>query len=697
MYPKHLHAKLFVLAVTVLACVGDQIVLSLPEQSRDGLRANFKQLLAGNPNYFGNVAQSSQPSTLVIVSDTSYEQLTSVGFNPTLGQLEATLEVKLPTGFGGGLCTKGSWEYVRFYADYGAGWDSVGYAAVNTHDIADGLECDKTHKLPLYYVVTLAYQPTQKNCSVPVLPTIRAILSWDFVPPDKLPNWSPVWGNVVDQHVQSPTTTPNLLLEKAFGFGSGGNGSEHGDPCNHVVPGAVSEHPESSTSSSPFPAREPTTGPTSGDLEAMAGDTTYEQLIDLGLDYAWSRLVATIRIKRPSGYDGSLCQNGSLEYISFWADWNNTCNWTYLGRLTINVHDIPHIPADGLTYSAALPANLDSARNLCNVTKIGRVRAALSWSTPPPTPPQLPPWGNWLERHVQLEPYLAFPKPTQPIIYTIGGVLLENIAVTGNGQTLPDGAFVGGQTTDPDYPATARTCPFGGTIYVTGPPIGPNHQYVYRLVYRSAPAADPAFDGFPVLNSITVTDEDAAPPGLVQYSPLNAQGYFAYLPTRNNVANLLARWTPDPGLWQIRLEVALATSFAPVGATPWYTVLVNSPANPAGPAGTLAFTNEPLCGDFPAGVNLTGTFSAVAPYFYQYLLDIVNAGIPNPIQLGGGLANPGTKAVPPPGAPWSLSTKDAVPCGYVLQLIVWDLTIYNSAWDGRYYVEVLQGFCVSKP
>ena len=43
----------------------------------------------------------------------------------------------------------------------------------------------------------------------------------------------------------------------------------------------------------------------------------YEQLECLGLNYNEEKLVANIRIKSPTGYSGSLCTPGSIEYVAF--------------------------------------------------------------------------------------------------------------------------------------------------------------------------------------------------------------------------------------------------------------------------------------------------------------------------------------------------------------------------------------------
>jgi hypothetical protein len=112
-------------------------------------------------------------------------------------------------------------------------------------------------------------------------------------------------------------------------------------------------------------------------------------------------------------------------------------------------------------------------------------------------------------------------------------------------------------------------------------------------------------DGLPVLNPITVTDTTKLFPYISVWQPLNPLGYFYYQSPPRNVQGLLSRWTPpNRGLYQIRLEIATQTSPTPtydtVGVTDWYNVQVNNQANPAGPAGEILFTNEPICGTSPS-------------------------------------------------------------------------------------------------
>ena len=159
-------------------------------------------------------------------------------------------------------------------------------------------------------------------------------------------------------------------------------------------------------------------------------DVSYEQLECLALEggYGLERLVATLRIKRAAGYSGGLCTAGSVEYVAFWADWDDTCTYTYLGTAQLGVHDIASIPAVGLVYSVALPVDLSGHREGCSDPKIARVRAVLSWAVPPSTtnPNAQTTWGNHVDAHVQVQPGVAG-NPLSPTISILGGIPVSGI------------------------------------------------------------------------------------------------------------------------------------------------------------------------------------------------------------------------------------------------------------------------------
>lgn len=147
---------------------------------------------------------------------------------------------------------------------------------------------------------------------------------------------------------------------------------------------------------------------TAGVLTEKDVDLTFEQLDYVGLEGVpgSERLVATLRVKQNEGYSGDICSAGSFEYVAFWADWDNKCAFTYLGTVPVRVHDINRPAGKDLCYTAVLPVDLSRQREGCEVPKIARVRAVLSWDVPPSTTDSnaLHFWGNFIDTHVRIQP-----------------------------------------------------------------------------------------------------------------------------------------------------------------------------------------------------------------------------------------------------------------------------------------------------
>jgi hypothetical protein len=135
--------------------------------------------------------------------DTTYEQLTCAGYNPQTRTLEAVVSIKLDSGFSGGLCTAGSYEYVSFFAFFGGAWNALGTAQVNVHDLNA-----VTPGNPVNYAVVRVSDLTSELCEKLTAIPLRAILSWQAPPTG--PNFIPVWGNVLDTQVQ-PQISDGIL------------------------------------------------------------------------------------------------------------------------------------------------------------------------------------------------------------------------------------------------------------------------------------------------------------------------------------------------------------------------------------------------------------------------------------------------------------------------------------------------------
>jgi hypothetical protein len=434
-------------------------------------------------------------------------------------------------------------------------------------------------------------------------------------------------------------------------------------------------------------------------LDQTKADVSYEELTCLGLEYNLDRLVATFRIKKPTGYSGNMCSSGSQEYVAFWADWDDTCEWTYLNTVAVNVHDIATIPPDGLSYSAILPVDLNAVRRPCGGAsggpKIARIRAVLSWNTPPSTtdPDALNHWGNRLDAHAQIRPGTPIPE-NQPAISIIGGIGVADINVLGNGMTKPPATFAfGGSPADPWL--LNRQCPFGGLIIAQGPPV---LGFKYRLWARKF--GDPTTEGL-VKNTFHVVNwlgfgSDITP------DPLT--GYATFMDTLSNMNQVLAHWTP-PGddLWEIRLEMATLGGIV-VGTTPWHAIQLDNTAPRRKPA-VPPFEPPPVtceihiesggdCKDFTAGTLIKGHFVARDAYFGAFSLTTLPSSMSpnNPTTATASTSETATFAAG--GDEWELSTTGMQPCGYVVLLQMWDRAILNSVPGQHNYNFYDVGFCL---
>ena len=136
----------------------------------------------------------------------TYEQLGCVGLNTVTNELVATVDVKQPSGYSGGLCTSGSQEYVAFWADWGTGFQYAGTGSVNVHDIASfpagGLQ----------YSVALPFPQALTQCQPctdgPRTVVIRAVLSWGVPPSDTSPFAVPFWGGHLEATALIPPRQP---------------------------------------------------------------------------------------------------------------------------------------------------------------------------------------------------------------------------------------------------------------------------------------------------------------------------------------------------------------------------------------------------------------------------------------------------------------------------------------------------------
>ena len=697
-------------------------------------RRQFKTLLVSNPNYFGNYPDGGYDAVSKLSKNKKYEEITCIGFNPDTNILTATVQVKLPYGYGGNQCGAGTFEHIRFYIDYGSGdgWEDLGLGGVKVWDLPNADDCaDKPNK-PLSYVVSIGIEPNKKYCVNLVLPRVRAILSWEMIPPDSTPNWPPPWGNVMEQNIQiKPKPWPSLIPIEVVKLDYINVLEKFPEPPELVpidIPGpppvefkkiaklytsrdfikksGVKVEPSRfghsalkmmSGTSLPDPGIISVTlaewkdlkldlGKAIKVLDKTAADISYEELNCVGLDPNRDWLEATFKIKKSAGYSGSLCTPGSKEYVAFWADWDDTCNWTYLDTVEVDVHDIPAVPADGLSFTAFLPVDLDTVRKHCSVPKIGRIRAVLSWNQPPSTtdPNSLRHFGNRLDTHIQIKPAAA-----KALIERIGGVSVSQIDYLGNGKTkigaqmMPAGTFA-------DYwGAGSNACPFGGRMFIVGKQFNSGK---YRLKVR--PVGNPG--GEIIVTSKFWITKGLNPPTLITPDPVT--GYVNYADVVNNHDDMLGWWRSgtNNGQWEIMLERVRPNTT--VVTTPWYKIHLDNIEAHAG----ISLDGGP-CKTFIKGAvsEITGKFVATDTHFAGFKLRTLPTSITPPAPLTPGTVSSssgswttGRTEALSPGRVWKLVVDDMTPCGYVVEVYAYDQTIRNNHSNAHSYGRDDVGFCV---
>ncbi|MCD4734631.1 MAG: hypothetical protein K8R53_01185 [Bacteroidales bacterium] len=668
-------------------------------------RTHFQNMLVKNPNYFGNIPGSKLKANYAMSGNITYEEIHCVGYNPDSGDLEAIFSVKKPTGYSGDLCSAGSIEYVRFYLDFhdGAGFIDQGVVGVNVHDIPDETDCKGKSILPLMYAAKLEKKTFKlTTCKKPLLPTLRAILSWNYEPPADSPNWIPVWGNVMECDVQYKTIwfikpiefpielskyltlaadLPHLTskdLSKFSGFDLSKMKPEKKplQLADYVKASQRLKVPESRFAFKTVhqmiqdPTSEMTlmNKATLGDLkinvnklvdefsiilplDKSKANVGYEELECLGLDYNYENLVATINIKKKYGYGGDLCEDGSKEYVAFWIDWDDSCTWEYLDTVELNVHDI-EMKDDCLCYSVSLPLDTKYHKKICSNPNIVRIRGVLSWNVPPSTtdPNKLEYYGNRLDAHIQIKPGIELvPGEVKPIFYIIGGIDADNVNdITGltksgswfsyNGLPVPTAA------------------PFAGTIVINGPYFS-GEKYRIKITNLND-------NSFYYLNN----DFDVDGEGPIPTTQKATNDYYSYLPQEKNTLNILAQFKPGTNdLLEVELDIQ--------GVPGTYSKVIQMD-------NTITDVKVEVddggdCTHYKKGDTITGHYHVNDDHLYEWFFG----------STWGGSASGNSNTPPLTGTAFSIvTTPGAYPCGSVW-IKARDKTIVDSShlrsykWD----------------
>ena len=691
-------------------------------------RSHFQSLLAANPNYFGTFPDIGLKETLKKQSDSTYEALDCVSFSPERDRLEATVEIRRPTGYGGDLCSTGSTEHVRFYVSYdeGATWEDAGLASIDVHDVPAGESCEGDPWPPLSYVCGVDYRPRRRWCASPVLPLVRAVLSWQVVPDPNTPDQVPVWGEVQECHVQIrprrfvfpdivaelpddllakvppylleevplPDPDPGPLKPLALEEVAALYRSRRTKRSKSLV--SVPEHrfvlphltAALGTGASTLTSYLPTAtiaqdlkidlSDVLATLEKTSGNTTYEELECVGLDNNTDQLVATFLVKLPNGYSGGPCTAGSTEYVAFWADFGDDCEYAYLGTVEVNTHDYQELPDGGLCYAAVLPVDLGGFRRDCHEPVVGRVRAVLSWASPPSTtdPDAVPYWGNRLDAQVQLRPGRPYDGTARFTI--VGGVAAASVDL-GSGKTLAGAAIAANGYPLPD------DCAFAGVVSLHGPLDPALVGKFYRVRVRNLTTGGAVADltsAFYVVNALGVGSW--ATPGGGGWTPWPTWG--------GNTTGKLGHFTPGGNdLWEIQLEVlgdgVVDVRRVQMDNTVRKTIEPGDTVN----AADLRLSTLGAC-RLPRG-PLSGTFVARDRHFHSWSIGVLGGPggsvPPTPLTVAIGQHTQTSMA----GQPFTIDLSALEPCGYVVRLTITDRTVRSSAsFGGQNHVD--RGVCL---
>jgi hypothetical protein len=731
-------------------------------------RQHFEALLLSNPNYFGTIEGATQPPVAPMKGNTTYEELTCVGLNTPIDRLEAVLQIKKSAGYSGGICTNGSIEWMRFFVDLhdNGVFHDVGLGWVRVYDIGG--------TKPLCYAIYKDFAPIRKRCTAENVVKVRAILSWNTQPQPNNPNYSPIWGSVMDVMVQirprffidfgelvtevlKPVPIPDpigpvikqidpkiklpLALSPAMAFAEKKKLYLQNRVPMHRVAFPEVQHLLTAKSvtatqikTSPLISlglTEAEIGDLLGKLQAVTdGDTSFEELKCVGIKPEKDMLEAVFTMKKKFGYSGSLCTEGSTEYVAFWIDFNDGGGFTYIDTAALEVHDLTEVGAAGIQYAVYVKKDLFNHLTPCEAgARIVRLRAILSWQVPPPpgNPNWVPIWGNREECRIQLRPG----EGKLATILEVDDVATDDIStVTGRA----NGSFVEGNSTFDD-------APFGVTITIAGT-IGLGTDFLggaaAQFKYRFEVKRDDGIATYePVINTFQLKKVQRNGPFVIQcepgeticefnQAPLPAageggeSGWYLYhedligLLTQEILSDVLMKWPTDPsmeGRWKARLHVKDSLN------NHYFSDEVTIRIDNTAPEAVLTLTSATLngnplpaleCGKFPVGTVLSGTFAAHDPGTSSSAADFQHYRTASLTIHPAGPANgvtPTTNPTPldynPPAiltvgvnGTWELKTKGMSPCGYVLRLDVRDRTITDVGHSEGFHNADEFGFCL---
>lgn len=620
-----------------------------------------------------------QPDVAKANGITYWEQLTCVGFNPDISRLEAVVQIKQPTGYSGNLCSAGSHEFVRFFVDYhdGAGFIDAGVANFKVADIPNAAPA--THPLSYMAYVFLNDEAHRKftSCDVAVLPTVRAVLSWNSIPSVN-PNATPHFGNVLNADIQlkrkpiilagdllhtlatankltAITAIPSINkataipvipdplppVETFYKAYQAAGVPDQRTFYTSIVPQLSGVSAVAAGTHSYAISDITKLGINIGSLSQLIikppvlvdtskADVSFEELTCVGLNTATDTLGAVIKLKKSAGFSGNLCTAGSKEYVAFWADWNNDGSYDqYLGTTSVNVHDITGIPAGGLFYNVALQVDVTKFLKDCSTPTVVKIRAVLSWQSLPSTtnPNALNYYGNRVDALVQIRPGSNNNGQIGLNLFDVSGVAvssIEQVNATTKGLAYPTGV----------YPSAAL--PFGGIVKLSG--LFTNSGASGSTFYKVQFSDNNGVSWQDILDKQNFQIIESSVQTVVPQDPSLTGGWFTYLPavpTKAEKLSLLALWNSSTRNGLHKLRVVYTKDPAHVANINYsaeifvmldntnYNVVYDPTVIGLNPAATLDINiDSGDCKFYKKGDIISGQIKATDQYFNGWSLDL---------------------------------------------------------------------------
>jgi hypothetical protein len=683
-------------------------------------RSGFTINLLSNLNYYGNLNPKIHgKSVKKIVSSVKYEELKDVSYNPSTKELRCTVQIKKQSGYSGDNCQSGSYEYVRFYIDYenNGNWEDLGVTSFKIHNIEK--------QKGLCYGLKLDLKPSMtKACDAkyPVLPNVRAILSWNVEPMPDNPNYKPVWGNAIEsriliepdlkifqQHIHMPgkykvaSFTKNPLvklntLKKIY--------KNKVDDARLVSMALKDIHTgfglkDLIKSKNKFNVAKINFSKALNILSNPKFNTNYEELKSIALNRKLSELHADIHLKKTSGYSGNLCSTGSKEYVSFYMDFGS--GWEFMGTSSVAVYDIHQMPKEGLWYNVSLPVDLTAKQKEYCQEGIAKIKGILSWNVVPVpnNPNYVATWGDWEICNAEIKPLpkgITHGTTNQPWIESLGGVdndIIDPITGLAKGPSEMANSIIA------DY------SPFDGNIYITGKIINQSANPSYKVMIKEPGGS---FLPFKKKFSVYVTTYNTILGTQTQATVIQSPtgDYYDYLPkTTGGIqksvnANMLAKFKPtEEGIHELYIE----------SQTGELSETVRFMVDKDIPKVEIDITSG-NCGKFDIGTLIKGTFKVfndthldyvrlrLAPINPTGIVQLVNI---DSISAGDTATSSGDLKISIDdkdsdldfiNGQWEINTANLPACGYTIHIRAEDRTIINSSHVGKYSPNVSKGFCL---